>query len=151
VPRLDLGTALHRPPVHEWLGPNQDARSVISRQSPILYGLGPRAFVRRIQRAPLPQCSNEGQGKGKAKHQDQDEGPSMQRGKKNKKDHRRPANSVLVATADHTGKQPSKAFRTTPTSSNTSTRTACSSSAFCDRPAGPRKEKANKQRPRKGA
>ena len=27
-------------------------------------------------------------------------------GKKNKKDHRRPANSALVAMADHTGKQP---------------------------------------------
>ena len=30
----------------------------------------------------------------------------MQRGKKNKKDQRRLANSALVATADHTGKQP---------------------------------------------
>ena len=30
----------------------------------------------------------------------------MQRGKKNKKDRRRPANSMLVATADHTGNQP---------------------------------------------
>ena len=29
----------------------------------------------------------------------------MQRGKKNKKDHRRPANSTLVATADYTDKQ----------------------------------------------
>jgi len=40
---------------------------------------------------------------------------------------------------------------TTPTSSNTSTRTASSSSAFYDRPAGQRKKKAKKQRPRKGA
>ena len=30
----------------------------------------------------------------------------MQRGKKNKKDRRQPTNSALVATADHTGKQP---------------------------------------------
>ena len=30
----------------------------------------------------------------------------MQRGKKNRKDHRRPANSTLVAMADHMGKQP---------------------------------------------
>ena len=30
----------------------------------------------------------------------------MWRGKKDKKDHRRLANSALVATADHTGKQP---------------------------------------------
>ena len=30
----------------------------------------------------------------------------MQRAKKNRKNHRRPANSTLVATADHTGKQP---------------------------------------------
>ena len=49
---------------------------------------------------------NRGRGKGKAKREDQDKGPSTQRGKKNKKDRRRPANSVLVATADHTGKQP---------------------------------------------
>ena len=30
----------------------------------------------------------------------------MQRGKKNRKDHHRPANSVLVATTDIMGKQP---------------------------------------------
>ena len=30
----------------------------------------------------------------------------MQRDKKNKNDRHRPANSVLVAAADHTGKQP---------------------------------------------
>ena len=30
----------------------------------------------------------------------------MQRGKKNRKYHRRPANSVLVAVADHAGTQP---------------------------------------------
>ena len=30
----------------------------------------------------------------------------MQRGKKNRKDRRRLASSALVATADHTGKQP---------------------------------------------
>ena len=49
---------------------------------------------------------NGGQDKGKAKHTDQDEGPSMQRGKKNKKDRRRLANSALVTVADRTGKQP---------------------------------------------
>ena len=47
-----------------------------------------------------------GQDKGKAKHEDQDEGPSMQRGKKNKKDRRRRANPALVAAADRSGKQP---------------------------------------------
>ena len=41
-----------------------------------------------------------------AKHQDQDEGPSTQRGKKNKKDRRRPANPALVAAVDHAGTQP---------------------------------------------
>ena len=41
-----------------------------------------------------------GQDKGKAKREDQDEGPSTQRGKKNKRVRRRPANS------DRTGKQP---------------------------------------------
>ena len=41
-----------------------------------------------------------GQDKGKAKHEDQDEGPSTQRGKKNKKDWHRPANLALVAAAD---------------------------------------------------
>ena len=40
---------------------------------------------------------------------------------------------------------------TTPTLSSTSTRTVNSSSAFCDRPAGQRKKKVQKQRPRKGA
>ena len=47
-----------------------------------------------------------GQDKGKAKCEDQDVGPSMQRGKKNKKDRRRSANSALVAAADRAGKQP---------------------------------------------
>ena len=37
------------------------------------------------------------------KRQDQDEGPSMQRGKKNRKDRRQPANFTSVAMADHTG------------------------------------------------
>ena len=49
---------------------------------------------------------NEGWDKGKAKREDQDEGPSMQRGKKNKKDHHRLANFALVTVTDHTGKQP---------------------------------------------
>ena len=44
--------------------------------------------------------------KGKAKREDQDKGPSTLRGKKNKKDRRRPTNSALVAVADHMGKQP---------------------------------------------
>ena len=47
-----------------------------------------------------------GRDKGKAKRKDQDEGPSTQRGKKNKKDRRRSANSALVAAADRAGKQP---------------------------------------------
>ena len=49
---------------------------------------------------------NGGQDKAKAKHEDQDEGPSTQRGKKNKKDRHRPANSALVTVADRMGKQP---------------------------------------------
>ena len=49
---------------------------------------------------------NGGRDKGKAKCTDQDEGPSTQRGKKNKKDWRRSDNTALVATADHMGKQP---------------------------------------------
>lgn len=40
------------------------------------------------------------------KREDQDEGLSTQRGKKNKKDQRRPANTALVAAADRTGKHP---------------------------------------------
>ena len=47
---------------------------------------------------------SECQDKGKAKHEDQDEGPSTQRGKKNKKDRRRPANFALVAMADRVSK-----------------------------------------------
>ena len=47
---------------------------------------------------------NRGQDKGKAKHGDQDEGPSTRRGKKNKKDRRRPANTALVSAADCVGK-----------------------------------------------
>ena len=43
--------------------------------------------------------------KGKAKHEDQDEGPSTQRGKKNKKDRRRPTNTTLVIAVDRAGKQ----------------------------------------------
>ena len=46
---------------------------------------------------------NEGRDKGKAKRQNQDEGPSTQRGKKNRKDRRRPANSASVTAADHAG------------------------------------------------
>jgi hypothetical protein len=49
---------------------------------------------------------NGGRDKGKAKCKDQDEGPSTQRGKKNKMDRRQSTNSTLVATADRTGKQP---------------------------------------------
>ena len=49
---------------------------------------------------------NRGWDKGKAKREDQDEGPSTQRGKKNKKDRHRPTNTALVAAADRAGKQP---------------------------------------------
>ena len=47
-----------------------------------------------------------GQDKGKAKRVDPDEGPTTQRGKKNKKDHRQKENTALVAVANHAGKQP---------------------------------------------
>ena len=47
-----------------------------------------------------------GWDKGKAKREHQDEGPSMQRGKKNKKDQRRSDSSALVTAADRTAKQP---------------------------------------------
>jgi len=47
-----------------------------------------------------------GRDKGKAKCEDQGEGPSIQKGKKNKKDRRRLANLALVATADRANKQP---------------------------------------------
>ena len=43
---------------------------------------------------------------GKAKHEDQGEGPSMQKGKKNKKDRRRSTNLALVVVVDRAGKQP---------------------------------------------
>ena len=49
---------------------------------------------------------NGGRDKGKAKREDQDEGPSTQRGKKNKKDRHRPDNTALVTIAAHVGKQP---------------------------------------------
>ena len=49
---------------------------------------------------------NRGQDKGKAKRADQDEGPSTQRGKKNKKDRRRSDNTAFIAVADRMGKQP---------------------------------------------
>ena len=45
-----------------------------------------------------------GQDNGKAKRKDQDEGPTTRRGKKNKKDRRRPANTTLVAAVDHVGR-----------------------------------------------
>ena len=48
----------------------------------------------------------DGRDRGKAKHEDQDNCPSTQKGKKNKKDQRRPANLALVAVADRAGKQP---------------------------------------------
>ena len=49
---------------------------------------------------------SEGWDKVKAKCADQDEGPSTQRDKKNKKDRRRSDNTMMVAVADRTGKQP---------------------------------------------
>ena len=76
APRLDLAPAPHRPLVCKRLVLNQDARF------------------------------NGGRGKGKAKREDQDESPSMQRGKKNRKDHRRLANSMLVAMTDHMDQWP---------------------------------------------
>ena len=47
-----------------------------------------------------------GRDKVKAKCTDPDEGPSTQRGKKNKKDRRRSDSAALVAAADRTAKQP---------------------------------------------
>ena len=47
-----------------------------------------------------------GRDRGKAKREDQGECPSTQKGKKNKKDRRRPANPALVAVADRVGKLP---------------------------------------------
>jgi len=47
-----------------------------------------------------------GRDRGKAKREDQVEGPSTQRGKKNKKDRHRPTNPALVAAVDRAGKQP---------------------------------------------
>ena len=49
---------------------------------------------------------SDGWDKGKAKRKDQGEGPSMQRGKKNKKDQHRPANLAFVIAADRAGEQP---------------------------------------------
>ena len=43
-----------------------------------------------------------GRDKGKPKRVDPDEGPSTQRGKKNKKDRRRSDNTALVTAADRT-------------------------------------------------
>ena len=104
APHLDLATAPYQPPVYAWLGLNRDTRN--SDRSPSPDGLGPRTFVQNPQQTPLLPYSDGGRGKGKAKRWDQDEGPSMQRGKKNRKNHRRPANSALIAMADHAGMQP---------------------------------------------
>ena len=108
APRLDLTTTPYQPPVYARLGLNRDTCS--SDRSPSPDGPGPRTFVQNLQQVPLPPRSDGGRGKGKAKRQDQDEGPSTQRGKKNRKDRRRPANSALVAMADHTGKQPQQSL-----------------------------------------
>ena len=47
-----------------------------------------------------------GRDKGKAKHEEQGECPSTQKGKKNKKDRRQPANLALVTAADRVSKHP---------------------------------------------
>ena len=104
TPRLNLTTAPYRPHVFARLRPNQDTRD--SDRSPSPGGSGPRTFVQHPQQAPFPPRFNGGHVKGKAKCQDQYEGPSMQKGKKNRKDRRRPANSRSIAAADHTGTQP---------------------------------------------
>ena len=90
-------------------------------------------------------------------------GPSTQRGKKNEKDRRRPTNSALVATANHTGKQPQQGL---PDHFNELMESSCTNhtypvkhhykdyellSAFYVSLAGQRKEKARRQQPRKGA
>ena len=104
APHLDLTIALCRPPVYARLGPNRDTCSIDRSPSPD--SLEPRTFVQHPQQAPFLLCFNGGHDKGKAKRQDQDEGPSTQRGKKNRKDRRRPANSALAAAVDYAGTQP---------------------------------------------
>jgi len=101
APHLDLTTAPCRPPIYARLGPNRDTCSVDWSPSPD--SLGPQTFVQHLQQASFPPCFNGGRDKGKAKRQDQDEGPSTQRGKKNRKDRRQPANLASVAAADHAG------------------------------------------------
>ena len=108
APHLDLTTALCRPPIYARLGPNRDTRSIDRSPSP--NSPGPPTFAQHLQQALFPPRFNGGHGKGKAKCQDQDEGPSTQRGKKNRKNCRRPANSALVTTADHAGTQPQQGF-----------------------------------------
>jgi len=104
APHLDLSIAPRQPPIYTWLGPNRDTRNI--HRSPSPDSLEPRAFVQHPQQALFPPRFNGGHGKGKAKRQDQDEGPYMQRGKKNRKDCRQPANFASVAVADHAGMQP---------------------------------------------
>ena len=104
TPCLDLTTAPHQPPIYARLGPNRGTCS--GDRSPSTDGPGPPTFAQLPQQAPFLPRSNEGHGNGMAKHQDQDEGPPTQRGKKNRKDRHRPANSASVAAADHPGTQP---------------------------------------------
>ena len=82
TPRLNLTSAPHQPPIYARLGPNQGTCS--SDRSPSTDDPGPPTFAHIPQQALFLPRSNGGHGKGKAKRQDQDEGPSTQRGKKNR-------------------------------------------------------------------
>ena len=104
APRLNLMTAPHQPPIYARLGPNQGTCS--GDRSPSTDGPGPPTFAQLPQQAPFSLCFNGGHDKAKAKRQDQDKGPSTQRGKRNRKDHRQPVNFALVAVANHAGTQP---------------------------------------------
>ena len=84
APHLDLTTAPHQLPIYAWLGPNRGTFS--GDRSPSIDGLGPPTFAQLPQQAPFSPYFNGGHDKGKVKCQDQDEGPSTQRGKKNRKD-----------------------------------------------------------------
>ena len=155
APHLDLTTAPCRLPVYARLGPNRGTRGI--NRSPSPDSPGPPTFAQHLQQAPFPPRFNGRHGKGKAKRQDQDEGPSTQREKRIERiaaDWPAPHRSPRLITR---ARSPSRTLQATSmsswraraqtmnTPSNTSTRTASSSSAFYGRPADQRKKKAKKQ------
>ena len=104
APHHDLSTAPRQPPIYTRLRPNRDTHNVDRSPSPNSLELW--TFVQHLQQASFPPRFNGGRDKGKAKRQDQDEGPSMQKGKKNKKERHQSANSALVTAVDYAGTQP---------------------------------------------